>query len=120
MAFNLTLRKSFLYIFATVGMVLTLIGTVSFINLGLKTYVFTKADYPCRYSIAPYADLKNPDGTTLTKEEQEKRSHEEEKLCMEQRISDKQRQAASALAEIIVGMPLFLYTWMTIRKENLI
>ena len=118
MAFNLTLRKSFLYIFATVGLVLTIISAVSFLNLGLRSYVFTKSDYPCHYARGPYPELKNPDGTNLTPAQQEERAKEEERICMEQRTSDKQRQASNALAELLVGVPLFWYTWSTIRKEN--
>jgi hypothetical protein len=114
MAFNLTLRKSFLYIFATVGLVISIIGGISLINLGLKSYVFTKADNYCyNYSIAPMTDK---DGRTIeqTKEQQDAQT----KQCEEQRAATKQSQAANAIAMLIVGLPLYGYNWMVIRKEN--
>ena len=120
MALNLTLRKTFLYIFATVGLVLIIIGTVSLINLGLRSYVFTKSDYPCyfdRYSMP--APVKEGD-TELSEEEQEKRRQEQEKQCIEQRVSEKQRQASNAIAMLLVGIPLYGYHWYTIKKDNLV
>src|SRR3989344_5731445 len=114
MALNLTLRKVYLYLFAIIGLVLVIIGTVSFISLGLRTYVFTKADYPCYYN---YPIAKDPNiNTTLTEEEQKKQADEQKKQCEEQRTSDKQRQASTALAQLIVGLPLYFYHWMVIRK----
>ncbi|OGE87615.1 MAG: hypothetical protein A3J07_02770 [Candidatus Doudnabacteria bacterium RIFCSPLOWO2_02_FULL_49_13] len=109
MALNLTLRKVYLYLFAIIGLVLLIMGAVSLIDLGLKTYVFTKSDYPCYYDIQPMSVDKS--GVTLSSEDQQKR-------CQEQRTSDKQRQASTALAQIIVGLPLYLYHWVVIRKEN--
>lgn len=38
------IRKIYLYLFALIGLVLITIGSVQLINLGLKVYVFTKAD----------------------------------------------------------------------------
>jgi hypothetical protein len=118
MAFNLTLRKSFLYIFATVGLVLCIIATVSLINLGLKTYVFTKADYPCYRPYGPEIMIKDPNGAELSQEEKDRANAEAERQCADQRASDKQRQASNAIAMLIVGLPLYAYHWITIRKEK--
>ncbi len=111
MAFNLTLRKSFLYIFATVGLVLCIIGGVSLINLGLKSYVFTKADNYC-YN---YVEVPGKDGTT---ERTQAQIDQDKKNCEEQQVSNKQSQASFAIAQLIIGIPLFAYTWTVIRKEN--
>jgi hypothetical protein len=113
MAFNLTLRKSFLYIFATVGLIITIIGGVSLINLGLKTYVFTKADNYCYDSRVP---VVKQDGTTA--EPTQAQIDQDKKNCEEQRAASKQSQASNAIAMLIVGIPLYLYNWMTIKKEN--
>jgi len=110
MALNLTLRKSFLYIFATVGLILVIIGSVSLINLALKTYVFTKADNYC-YS---YARPVSEGEKAVTQEQLD----QEKKNCEEQRAANKQSQASNAIAMLIVGIPLYGYNWMTIRKEN--
>ena len=117
MPFNLTLRKVYLYLFAIIGLVLVIIGAVSFVNLGLKKYVFTKADYPCYNVMAPIYD-KNGQALSVTPAEERKQVEQQEKQCEEQKSADKQRQAASALAQLIIGIPLYLYHWMVIRKEN--
>lgn len=38
------IRTVYLYIFALLGLILIIIGGVNFIDMGLKTFVFTKAD----------------------------------------------------------------------------
>ncbi len=112
MAFNLTLRKSFLYIFATVGLVISIIGGISLINLGLKTYVFTKADNYCYTS----RSIPAPDGKETNVSQAQLDA--EHKQCEEQRAANKQSQAANAIAMLVVGLPLYTYNWMVIRKEN--
>ncbi len=119
MALNLTLRKAFLYIFASVGLILMIIGGVSLIDLGLKSYVFTKADNYC-YERSPVAPVeKIPNGTTpLTAEQQKAEDEWQKKQCEESRTASRQGQASNAIAMLIVGIPLYSYHWMQIRKEN--
>lgn len=114
MSFNLTLRKVYLYLFAIIGLILVIIGSVSFVNLGLKKFIFTKSDYPCYNAIVE----KTVDGRTLSEAEVKQSEEEQTKQCEEQRTSDKQRQASSALAQLIIGLPLYLYHWTVIKKEN--
>lgn len=114
MALNLTLRKSFLYIFATVGLVLSIIGAVSLINLGIKSYILTKADNYCYNYATPVQIDKDGKSTELTQAQKD----EQNKQCEEQRTAQKQSQAANAIAMLIVGLPLYGYHWMTIKKEN--
>jgi hypothetical protein len=120
MALNLTLRKTFLYIFASVGLVLSIIGLVSLINLGLRSYVFTKADYPCyRPYPADMSTAKDPNaGRELTQEEKDKANADAEKMCEDQRISEKQRSASNAIAMLLVGIPLYSYHWYRIRRDK--
>ena len=114
MALNLTLRKSFLYIFATVGLVLMIIASVSLINLGLKTWILTKADNYCYNYASPVQMDKEGRNVELTQAQKD----EQKKQCEEQRSSQKQSQAANAIAMLIVGAPLYFYHWMRIKKEN--
>ncbi len=114
---NLTLRKVFLYIFASVGLVLTLIGLVTLLNLGLKTYVFTKADNYCYERSVPMM-AKDQNGEELTKEEIAKQEADNLRICEEQRASNRQGQASTAIALLIVGLPLYFYHWNTIRKDK--
>jgi hypothetical protein len=118
MAMNLTLRKVFLYIFASVGLVLSIIGLVSLINLGLRTYVFTKADYPCYRPYLSEAPPKDVNGANLSQEEIDRRNAEAQQQCEEQKTSEKQRSAANAIAMLIVGVPLYAYHWNRIRQDK--
>ncbi len=112
MTLNLTLRKTFLYIFASVGLVITIIGSVSLINLGLKTYVFTKADRYCYdYASVP---KEGTSGSTATQEEIDRAR----KSCEENQTAQRQSQASNAIAMLIVGAPLYLWSWTVIKKEN--
>lgn len=115
MSLNLTVRKVFLYLFAVIGLILVIIGAVTLVDLGLRTYVFKKADRSyCSYigiaSVAP----EKPTGEERTPAQIE----EEKARCEEQRTADRQRQASTATAQIIIGLPLYLYHWNRIRKEN--
>ncbi len=118
MPLNLTVRKIYLYLFAVVGLILIITGSVSLIDLGLKTYIFKQADnYPV------YVDriaVKPADNSTeeLTEEEYQQRKAAEEERQKQQRTSDRQRQASQAVAQLIVGIPLFIYHWRLIQKEG--
>ncbi|MBX4187934.1 MAG: hypothetical protein KW793_02240 [Candidatus Doudnabacteria bacterium] len=116
MAMHLTVRKIFLYIFASVGLVLSIIGSVSLINLGLKTYIFTKADNYCYERSMPL--MKDPNGTNMTEEESKKQEAENNRICEEQRAATKQSQASNAISMLIVGLPLFFYLWGIIRADR--
>ena len=119
MALNLTLRKVYLYLFAVIGLILVIIGSVSLINLGLKTWVFTKADDAMCFYGPRFAPIEQKEGTNMTQEQLDKQRDEEERYCREvTRPSQKQSNASLAIAQLIVGIPLFGYHWMVIRKEN--
>lgn len=113
MALNLTLRKTFLYIFASVGLVLSIIGTVSLINLGLKSYVFTKADNYCFNYATPVLDK---DGSSVARTQAQ--IDQDKKNCEEQQTANRQSQASNAIAMLIVGIPLYAYHWMVIRRDK--
>lgn len=101
-------KRIYIYIFSAIGLVLVIIGTVQLINLGLKAYIFTKADSYYSYPV-PAAVEKGqpaqPDPKAL------------EEFQVNQLASQRQRDAANAIAMIIVGAPLFLYHWRLARKQ---
>jgi hypothetical protein len=135
---NSLIRTIYLYLFALVGLALITIGTVRLVNLGLKTYVFTKADQqyystPAEPRLLPDSDI---DAKTLAEkcEKSEELSEEERNLISswlndyenwkqkqnpEERLaSRRQESAANSLAMLIVGIPLFLYHWGVIKRET--
>jgi len=137
------IRTVYLYLFSLTGLVLITIGSVGFINLGLRAFIFTKADeyqrtinkqppYPTvavdKYQALP-AEQKNQKKVTLVLSEQEKtdldnwfiayKNWEQEQNQIDYVTSQRQEDAAINLALIIVGTPLYFYHWRTIKKENI-
>ena len=57
------IRKIYLYTFSLVGLVLVVIGGVRLVGLGLKAFVFTKADVYYEYPMArPMKVALTPEG----------------------------------------------------------
>ena len=103
-------KRIYLYIAAGIGLVLLIIGSVQLINLGLKTWIFTQADIYRDYPIVrPIEDGKEVE--QVSKEEREE-------YQLQELVSRRQRQAANAIAMILVGTPVFLYHWRIARKEQ--
>jgi hypothetical protein len=114
----------YLYLFSLVGLVLIVIGSVRLVDLTLKTFIFTMADepliYPQTYPPVP-EKISEEEKTTFEKTiTQERQKYEKQQMEYERmlRQQEKQRTMANSLAMIIVGLPLFLYHWRIIRKEE--
>lgn len=91
------IKRLFVWIFTLIGLILMIIGSVQIINLGLKTYIFPKADSNYCYSPPSPVDGKPlPDDGYL-------------KQCRDQQDAQKQRDASQALALLITGTPVFTY-----------
>ena len=70
------IRKIYLYTFSLVGLVLVVIGGVRLVGLGLKTFVFIKADVYYEYPMSrpvkvPVLEGKTEEFQQLSKEEAE-------------------------------------------------
>lgn len=92
------------------------------ITLALKATIFTKADDANFYPPRLYCEeVKNPDGSIAPRDagctdpNYEQKQLEEEKI---RRVAHKQREAANALAMIIVAAPVFYYHWKLARRET--
>lgn len=107
---KLNLRILYLYLFSFVGLIITVIGSVRIMELALKAYVFKNADvyvtYPKPIEPPGKIDPNRPPDLDM------------EVYQREETKRNRQREAASALSMIIVGLPLYLYHWKTIKKEN--
>lgn len=127
-------RVVYLYLFALVGLILLTIGGVQLTSLGLRSYVLTEADAEMRVQYLPEPPVRfTADNarnlardTTLGAEEREAlrqwaadyERQREQREAIDPVRSRRQRDAARALAFLIVGLPLFGYHWRTIRKER--
>ena len=116
------IRTIYLYLFSLVGLVLIVIGTVRLIDLGLKTWIFTKADQVVVYPEYPRAIKLGTDSaateTELTPEQQEKYKQEQLEYQEKEKDSRRQRTAANSIALMIVGIPLFTYHWRVIQRAK--
>ena len=127
------IRLIYLYIFAITGLVLLIIGGVRFIDMGLKAFVFTAADEEQRlyvkqppipiYPVEKVDDIQ--DGGELTAQQKEAierwlveyEAWEEQRGDLDPVTSRRHRDASINLAMILVGAPLYIYHWGTIKKE---
>ncbi len=127
------IRTIYLYLFSAIGLILLIFGSVRFMDMGLRAVIFTQADSVERvqrnHYIAPVRPLN------LEVERYEDDLTDEELYLLRSMIEDyekqkqdwdnidhyaagKQREASSNLALIIVGLPLFLYHWHMIKKDQ--
>lgn len=107
------IRTVYLYLFALLGLVLMVIGAVRLINLGLKVYIFTEAEKEeYRYS------MPTPFDPRLEKSTSTQVAVTDPKIPEDFLKSRRQREASGALSFLIVGLPLYLYHWMVIRKDR--
>ena len=109
------IKKVYLYLVSLVSLIILIIASIMLINMTLKTWVFPKADNDyyathCSKEIAPPA----PEGQSTIGEPI---MCETDELIADRRAAQKQRDAAQALAMIIVAIPVFLYHWKLARKE---
>lgn len=139
------IRTVYLYLFSLVGLVLMVIGSVWLLNLGLKIVIFTQADRPESIQPAPpyppYSMYESRPMKALPLMDTSESSVKEEKLSVEEKEavarwkidykqwetsqskinylrSRRERDAASALAFILVGLPLYFYHWTMIKREK--
>ncbi len=127
------IRTIYLYLFSLLGLVLLTIAGVRFLDMGLKAFVFTKADEEQRlYKMQPPMPVAiekvqvAANGKELSQDERnqmkqfladyERWKNENDKFDPVK--SQRQRDASFNLAMIIIGLPLYLYHWKIIKKET--
>jgi hypothetical protein len=102
-----SLRLLYLYLFSFVGLLITIIGGIQIVDLTLKTYVFRVSEYTYYPEPIP-VDGGKP---SVSPDEQKRRGEEEQ-------ANQRKRQLSNSLAMIVIGAPVYLYHWKTIKKEN--
>ena len=100
-----SIRLLYLYLFSFVGLLISIIGSIQLVDLGIKSYVFRVSEYTY------YADPVVSEKQAISPEEMEKRNKEEQN-------NQRKRQLSNSVAMILVGVPVYLYHWKTIKKEN--
>lgn len=115
------IKKIYLYAVSLISLVMLVIASVILINLGLKTFIFTKADNAynyysdiCAESAAPAAIEEKGIAPDCSDEAKAKRAQEEQ----DRRTGQKQQDAATAIAMILVAAPVFYYHWRLAKREQ--
>jgi len=134
-------RTIYLYLFALIGLVLLTIGTVSFVDMGLKIFIFTKAEEPQRirqeykhFGTVPISieriekyqkggeltegELTEEEETAIKKWYQNYKQWQEAEAKIDYLTSQRHEDASKNLAFILIGLPLYLFHWRIIRKET--
>lgn len=108
-----SLKLLYLYLFSFIGLLVSVIGAIQIVDLGIKVYVFKGAD---RYGSYPALTKIDPLGkeVKLTDEEIAEQKRIQETETQKQR----QRQASTALAMLLVGIPLYKYHWKLISAAG--
>lgn len=111
-AMKFSIRLLYLYLFSFIGLIIAVIGTIQIVDLGMKVYLFKDAD---RYDY-PVAVKFDPSGreTVLTEKEIADQKIQQDK----ETTRNRQRQASTALAMLLVGIPLYKYHWKLLKKED--
>jgi len=139
---NPFIRTIYLYLFALVGLTLLAIGAVRLVNVGLKIFVFTRADQEINFSRQPpifapqpLREVKEEDFFAVVEKCKDKCiltdtqkdaigewliSYKEwqNQPKIDYQTQQRQRESAWSLAFILVGVPLWLYHWMIITRER--
>ena len=110
MKFNI--RLLYLYLFSFIGLLISIIGSVQLVDLAIKVYVFKGAD-EYEYSYPTKVDTLGKE-VKLTEEEKVEQKRVQQRETTRQR----QRQASTALAMLIVGIPLYKYHWRLINSQT--
>jgi len=133
------IRTVYLYIFALLGLVLLIIGSVNFVNMGLKAFIFTQAEeeqrilykqVPAPFSLSKVEELgkEMETGKEVCLSEEEKTdiknwledysNWKESRLKIDPITVKRHRDASLNLSLILIGLPLYLYHWRIIKKET--
>ncbi len=107
------IRRFYLYLFTAVGLVMTLMGCVGFVNLALRIFIFTGSDQYVEYAVPVPPPGMVATATDLIAQRQK----QEEYYRLDTRRRH-QSDAAGSLALLLVGVPLYLYHWSVINREK--
>ena len=126
-------RVVYLYLMTAIGLIVFIIGSVMVINTGLKAFVFKKADI--NYNSKPnelYLEksvnqiealkscdkLTEIDRTNIEMWLVDYKNWQDSQKNENPVTSTRQREAANAIAMILVGFPIYLIHWKIIQKEK--
>lgn len=129
------IRYIYLYLVAVIGLITFVMGAIGAVNIVLKNYVFQVNDFYYVPS-APIMEKTGPcaqpylDPTDTQKKRLISPSEAEIKACEDRqtendrkqqelnRKNDIGRDLSIAIAQLLIGLPLWLFHWSIIQNEN--
>jgi len=108
-----TIRKLYLYLASLIGLIIIIIASVNLVNLGLKTWVFTKAEDDFYNECERLVPLKEGREEAV---EPDPAKCEEQK--QERKTAGRQRDAATAVSMTVVGVPVWYYHWNKVKADK--
>jgi len=125
-----TIRQIYFYAATLIFLIMSVVATISLLNLGMKTYIFTKADQAygqrCDETGSMYYEPKPvmapgetaPAAKELTAEEKAANKAACEKNLADQKSAEHQRDLVQYLSMLIVAGPLFWLHFKWVQKER--
>lgn len=104
---KINIRLIYLYLFSFVGLLTVVIGSVRLVDLGMKVFIFPESD---KYEYSVPVMPENEKGQVDEKIMKENAARDQKR--------NRERDLSNSLAMIVVGLPLYIYHWKTIQKEN--
>jgi hypothetical protein len=116
------IKTIYFYLVSLIALLMVVFSTADLINLGLKTWVFPKTNTqyygPMTCAIPQPVPTDGKPVPTSTQQDYQKQCEQDRKNQEEAAIIQNQRDAVRDTSMIVVGIPLFLYHWITLRKEQ--
>jgi hypothetical protein len=129
-----TIRQIYFYAATLIFLIMSVVALISLLNLGLKTYVFTKADMafgqtcddngnfgynaPMPALAAPPIKEGQPAVTELTPEQKAANKARCEQQQSDQRDSQRQNTLVQYLSMLVVAAPLFFLHFKWVQKDR--
>ncbi|MBD3251952.1 hypothetical protein GF380_05915 [Candidatus Uhrbacteria bacterium] len=117
---NALIKTIYFYLVSLIGLMMVVLPTADLVNIVLKTTIFPKANME-EYRELPCPDriIKAPDGETDEQYQSRVERCERSRVNETERLAIRlQKDIVRDLSFLVVGIPLFLYHWITIRKDR--
>jgi hypothetical protein len=117
------IKKIYLYLVSVIALVIAVVGAIMLLNMGLKAWVFTKADqdyyqieyYQCKANQS--VDVSKPvNASEANCTEQELKDLTKQRD--ERRSAQKQRDASQALSMLVIAAPVWFFHWRLAKREQ--
>lgn len=117
------IRNIYLYLVCAITLFMVVFAAVDLISLGLRTWVFTKADqinfsYPVKSPDGYCSFDKDGKRVCPSAEEQQKLSAQEKQQADDNRAAQRQNDLVRNISMLLVAIPLFAYHWIVIRRDR--